>query len=30
LMRSEYGMNYGLPALGDEVTLTVTVEGIRK
>jgi hypothetical protein len=28
--RSEYSMNYGLPALGDDVTLTVAVEGIRK
>jgi polyisoprenoid-binding protein YceI len=30
IKRSEYGVNYGLPALGDDVELTVAVEGVRK
>jgi hypothetical protein len=28
--RSEYDEKYGLPALGDDVELTVAVEGVRK
>ena len=28
--RSEYGVNYGLPGLGDDVELTVAVGGVRK
>ena len=28
--RSEYGVKYGLPALGDDVEMTVAVEGGRK
>ena len=27
--RSDFGMNYGLPHIGDEVLLTFEVEGIR-
>lgn len=30
IKRSEYGMNYGPGALGDDVRLTVAIEGIRK
>lgn len=28
--RSEYDVKYGLPALGDDVDMTVAVEGVRK
>ena len=28
--RSEYDVKYGLPALGDDVQMTVAVEGVRK
>jgi polyisoprenoid-binding protein YceI len=28
--RSEYDVKYGLPALGDDVKMTVAVEGVRK
>ena len=28
--RSEYGVKYGLPTLGDDVELTVQVVGVRK
>lgn len=28
--RSEFGMNYGLPAIGDEVTIHFEVEGVKK
>ena len=28
--RSEYGVKYGLPDLGDDVEMTVAVEGVRK
>tara|TARA_B100001989_G_scaffold246381_2_gene217215 strand:+ start:779 stop:1402 length:624 start_codon:yes stop_codon:yes gene_type:complete len=30
LKRSEFGMNYGLPAIGDDVEIRIEVEGIRK
>jgi polyisoprenoid-binding protein YceI len=30
LKRSEYGVNYGLPGIGDDVELTVAVGGVRK
>jgi polyisoprenoid-binding protein YceI len=30
LKRSEYGVNYGLPGLGDDVELTVAVGAVRK
>jgi polyisoprenoid-binding protein YceI len=30
LKRSEYGVNYGLPGVGDDVELTVAVGGVRK
>ncbi|MGA8482561.1 MAG: YceI family protein [Chthoniobacterales bacterium] len=30
LKRSEYGVNYGLPGIGDDVDLTVAVGGVRK
>jgi len=30
IKRSEHGVNYGLPAWGDDVALTVAVEGICK
>lgn len=30
LKRSDFGMNYGLPAVGDEVKLIIEVEGIRE
>ena len=30
LKRSEYGVNYGLPEIGDDVELTVAVGGARK
>ena len=29
-MRSEYGMNYGVPNLGDEVAITISFEGVRQ
>ncbi len=28
--RSDFGMNYNIPALGDEVTVTISVTGIKK
>lgn len=28
LLRSDFGMNYGLPAVGDEVSIRIEVEGI--
>ncbi len=28
--RSDFGMNYGLPAVGDDVNIMIEVEGIRK
>lgn len=28
--RSEFGVNYGLPAVGDEVTINLEVEGVKK
>ncbi len=30
ILRSDYGMNYGLPGVGDEVTITISFEGVRK
>lgn len=30
LKRSEFGMNYGLPAVGDDVKIIIEVEGVRK
>ncbi len=30
IKRSEFGMTYALPAIGDEVHVTVAVEGVRK
>lgn len=30
ITRSEFGMNYGLAMLGDEVTLIIAIEGIRQ
>lgn len=30
LQRSEFGMNYGLPGIGDEVTLDIQVEGVAQ
>ncbi|MEM7618527.1 MAG: YceI family protein [Pseudomonadota bacterium] len=30
IKRSDFGMNYGLPAIGDEVNLMIEVEGFRK
>lgn len=30
LNRSEFGMEYGLPGIGDEVNITIEVEGIRE
>lgn len=30
LNRSDWGMGYGLPAVGDEITLNIQVEGIRE
>lgn len=30
IKRSDFGMNYGLPALGDEVSIILEVEGIRQ
>ncbi len=30
LKRSEFGMNYGLPGVGDDVSLNIQVEGIRQ
>lgn len=29
IKRSDFGMNYGLPAVGDDVTIRLEVEGIR-
>lgn len=29
LKRSEFGMNYGTPALGDEIALTIQVEALK-
>lgn len=29
LMRSDFGMDYGLPGIGDEVNISIEVEGIR-
>lgn len=30
IKRSDFGMNYGLPGVGDDVTIEVQVEGIRQ
>ena len=30
IKRSEFGMNYGLPMVGDDITLRLEVEGIRQ
>lgn len=30
IKRSDFGMNYGLPAIGDDVTLMIEVEGLRE
>ncbi len=30
IKRSDFGMSYGLPAIGDEVTLMIEVEGLRE
>lgn len=30
LKRSDFGMGYGLPAVGDDITLMIEVEGIRQ
>jgi len=30
IVRSDYGMDYGLPGVGDEVTVTVSLEGIKE
>jgi polyisoprenoid-binding protein YceI len=30
LNRSEFGMTYGLPGVGDEVNISIEVEGIRE
>lgn len=30
LLRSDFGMNYGLPGVADEVALNIQVEGIRQ
>ncbi|HPF79070.1 MAG TPA: YceI family protein [Alphaproteobacteria bacterium] len=30
LKRSDYGMNYGLPMVGDDVSIMIEVEGIRQ
>ncbi len=30
IVRSEFGMKYGLPGVGDEVTITVALEAVHK
>jgi polyisoprenoid-binding protein YceI len=30
LRRSDFGMNYGIPLIGDEVNLAIEVEGFRE
>ena len=30
IKRSEFGMSYGLGGIGDDVRVTVSVEGVRK
>ena len=30
LKRSEFGMNYGLPAIGDDITVMLEAEGIKE
>ena len=30
IKRSDYGMNYGIPLIGDEVRLAIEVEGFRE
>lgn len=30
IKRSDFGMNYGIPMVGDEATITINVEGIRQ
>lgn len=30
ILRSDFGMKYGIPAIGDEVQITVAVEGYKK
>jgi polyisoprenoid-binding protein YceI len=30
LKRSDFGMNYGLPGIGDEITLLIEMEGFKK
>jgi len=30
IVRSEWNMNYGVPAIGEEITLTIAAEGVLK